>query len=130
MDRLTFKLGKSNPTYGLVNKASAKVGLFTDYDGFFAHLQATHKLGKYEDTDLTPEEIMALKAEKQKSDEGCEFCDFSSGTVGANFNSADDFFIMETESGYMLCSDGGATFRETLITFCPMCGKKLEVSDD
>jgi len=57
MERLTFKLGESNPSYGLVDKASAKVGLFTDYDGFFAHHLATHRLGQYEDTGLTPEEI-------------------------------------------------------------------------
>ena len=57
MDRLTFCLGKTNRTYGLKDKASAKVGLFTDYDGFIAHLQATNRLGQYEDTGLTPEEI-------------------------------------------------------------------------
>jgi len=57
MERLTFKLGEQNPSYGLVDKASAKPGLFTDYDGFYAHLLANHRLGQYEDTGLTPEEI-------------------------------------------------------------------------
>ncbi len=47
--RLTFKLGESNPSYGLEDKASAKPGLFTDYDGFYAFLLATHRLGQYED---------------------------------------------------------------------------------
>ena len=58
MDRLTFRLGESNPSYGLEDKASSKPGLFTDYDGFFAHLKAVHRLGQYEDTGLTPEEIV------------------------------------------------------------------------
>ena len=54
MERLTFKLGNS---YGLEDKASSKVGLFTDYDGFYAYLVSTNRLGAYEDTGLTPEEI-------------------------------------------------------------------------
>ena len=48
MSRLTYRLGEHGP-HGLNDKASAKIGLFTDYDGFFAHLQAVEKLGKYED---------------------------------------------------------------------------------
>lgn len=60
MERLTFKLGNS---YGLEDKASSKVGLFTDYDGFYAYLVSTNRLGAYEDTGLTPEEIEQLKDE-------------------------------------------------------------------
>ena len=63
MERLTNKLGETNPSYGLCDKAAAKVGLFTDYDGFYAHLQATHRLGQYEDTGLTPEELSKDLAE-------------------------------------------------------------------
>ena len=59
MERLTYKLGEQNPSYGLVDEASAKPGLFTDYDGFYAHLLANHKLGKYEDTGKTPKEVQA-----------------------------------------------------------------------
>jgi len=66
MERLTFNLGKYNPSYGLVDKASAKPGLFTDYDGFYAHLLATYRLGQFEDTGLTPEEITVLIKEKGK----------------------------------------------------------------
>ena len=64
MDRLTYKLGEQNPSYGLVDKASAKPGLFTDYDGFYAHLLATHRLGAYEDTGLTPAEVAELAKAK------------------------------------------------------------------
>jgi hypothetical protein len=48
MSRMTYRLGGKGP-HGLNDKASAKVGLFTDYDGFFAHLQAVEKLGAIED---------------------------------------------------------------------------------
>lgn len=46
MERLTYKLGNH---YGLNDEASSKVGLFTDYDGFYAYLVAVNKLGRYED---------------------------------------------------------------------------------
>ncbi|HCA31191.1 MAG TPA: hypothetical protein DEP23_17400 [Ruminococcaceae bacterium] len=62
--RLTFRLGESNPSYGLEDKSSAKPGLFTDYDGFYAFLLATHKLGQYEDTGLTPAEVAELAQAK------------------------------------------------------------------
>ena len=58
MERLTFKLGNS---YGLEDKASSKVGLFTDYDGFYAYLVSTNRLGAYEDTGLTPDEVIEYK---------------------------------------------------------------------
>ena len=62
--RLTFRLGESNPSYGLEDKASAKPGLFTDYDGFYAFLLATHRLGQYEDSNLTPAEVAELAQAK------------------------------------------------------------------
>ena len=66
------------------------------------------------------------QAEREKVESECEYCDFSSGTIGANFDSADEFFLMETESGFMLCSDGPRAFRETKVANCPKCGKRLE----
>ena len=63
MERLTFKLGNS---YGLEDKASSKVGLFTDYDGFYAYLVSTNRLGAYEDTGLTPEEITSIQKENEE----------------------------------------------------------------
>ena len=60
MERLTFKLGSS---YGLEDKASSSVGLFTDYDGFFAYYKAVNALGKYEDVGLYPEEVEQLQKE-------------------------------------------------------------------
>lgn len=47
MDRLTKK--KLGSSYPLKNDASAKVGLFTDYDGFFAFFEAVNRLGEIED---------------------------------------------------------------------------------
>ncbi len=66
MERLTYKLGEH---YGLSEKASARPRLFTDYDGFFAYLTAVNKLGKYEDTGFTPEEVQNLVEKKQRIEE-------------------------------------------------------------
>lgn len=47
MERLTRK--KLGSSYPLKNTASAKIGLFTDYDGFFAFFEAVNRLGEIED---------------------------------------------------------------------------------
>lgn len=47
MKRLTKK--KLGSSYPLKNDASAKVGLFTDYDGFYAFFEAVNRLGEIED---------------------------------------------------------------------------------
>lgn len=45
--RLTRK--KLGSSYPLKNTASAKIGLFTDYDGFYAFFEAVNRLGEIED---------------------------------------------------------------------------------
>lgn len=47
MERLTDK--KVGNSYPLKDKASSKVGLFTDYDGFYAYFEAVNRLGEIED---------------------------------------------------------------------------------
>ena len=47
VERLTKK--KLGSSYPLKNDASAKVGLFTDYDGFYAFFEAVNRLGEIED---------------------------------------------------------------------------------
>lgn len=47
MERLTRK--KLGSSYPLKNTASAKIGLFTDYDGFYAFFEAVNRLGEIED---------------------------------------------------------------------------------
>lgn len=47
MKRLTKK--KLGSSYPLKNDASAKIGLFTDYDGFYAFFEAVNRLGEIED---------------------------------------------------------------------------------
>ena len=47
MKRLTRK--KLGSSYPLKNTASAKIGLFTDYDGFYAFFEAVNRLGEIED---------------------------------------------------------------------------------
>ena len=47
MKRLTRK--KLGSSYPLKNPSSAKIGLFTDYEGFFAFFEAVNRLGEIED---------------------------------------------------------------------------------
>ena len=47
VERLTRK--KLGSSYPLKNTASAKIGLFTDYDGFYAFFEAVNRLGEIED---------------------------------------------------------------------------------
>ena len=47
MKRLTKK--KLGSSYPLKNDASAKIGLFTDYDGSYAFFEAVNRLGEIED---------------------------------------------------------------------------------
>ena len=47
VERLTSK--KLGSSYPLKNTASAKIGLFTDYDGFYAFFEAVNRLGEIED---------------------------------------------------------------------------------
>lgn len=60
-ERLTYKVAGSA---GLKDKASAKVSLFTDYDGWFAYHVATNRLAAYEDSGLSPEEVQELAEAK------------------------------------------------------------------
>lgn len=69
--------------------------------------------------------LAALREQAERS-KGCEYCDFSSGSIGATFDGADDFFMTEHTDGVNLCSDG-KEFTLTKINNCPMCGKRLEV---
>lgn len=43
----------------------SEVGDFGRYDAFFAYCQAVSKLGEYEDTGLTPEEVAELAKAKE-----------------------------------------------------------------
>ena len=47
VERLTRK--KLGSSYPLKNIASSKIGLFTDYDGFYAYFEAVNRLGEIED---------------------------------------------------------------------------------
>ena len=69
--------------------------------------------------------ISALQ-EKAEREKGCEYCDFSSGDVGALFDGEDEFFLVTGDNEYFIATDGKGIFRETKIKFCPMCGRRLE----
>ena len=70
--------------------------------------------------------IQALQ-EKAEREKGCEYCDFSSGDVGATINTSGDDFVMiadDEEKSITLATDD-KHFRTLKINNCPMCGRKL-----
>lgn len=93
-----------------------------------AILESFNRLAAYEDTALTPEEIMALKAENQKRDEGCEFCCFTEYQDATLYPRDNDVFY----AGYseQIEVDKFNELEIDKIHFCPQCGRKLEVSND
>ncbi len=51
-----------------------KIKEFNDYDAFYAYSIAVMKLGEYEDTELTPEQVESLKAENERLKMDCAAC--------------------------------------------------------
>lgn len=70
---------------------------------------------------------LRTRQEHAQREQGCEYCDFSSGGCGAILDGADSFFLMTSNNSYefYIATDGKGVFRETKIKFCPMCGRKL-----
>ncbi len=60
MERLTEE-EQIGPFASLKDKAECVPGAFTTYDCLYAHMIAVTRLKRYEDTGMTPEEIMRLK---------------------------------------------------------------------
>lgn len=58
--RLTEEM-QIGPFAALKDKAEAVPGAFGTYDCLYAHMVAVTRLKEYEDTGLTPEEIMLMK---------------------------------------------------------------------
>jgi len=65
MERLT-KEKQIGPFAALKDEAESAPGAFNTYDCFYAHAIAVTRLKRYEDTRLTPEEIVALQASFQE----------------------------------------------------------------
>ena len=120
MERLTFKLGNS---YGLEDKASSKVGLFTDYDGFYAYLVSTNRLGAYEDTGLTPEEIMVMQKEKLERDKGCEYCCGKHYTERKSIADKNIEVLIDTDNTLYIYAN--SLMVNPKINYCPMCVRNL-----
>lgn len=68
MKRLTKK--KLGSSYPLKNDASAKIGLFTDYDGFYAFFEAVNRLGEIEDILGDDYDLSRLRALVQADRDG------------------------------------------------------------
>ncbi|MBR2132892.1 MAG: hypothetical protein IJ955_10250 [Oscillospiraceae bacterium] len=60
MDRLTEEI-KIGPFASLKDKSESRPGAFGDYDCLFSHMIAVTRLKEYEDTGLSPEEVVAMK---------------------------------------------------------------------
>ena len=72
-------------------------------------------------------EVLEEKLEREK---GCEYCDFSSGEVGATINTSGDDFVMiadDKDKSITLATDD-EHFKLLKINYCPMCGRKLNNS--
>lgn len=88
MERLTEnKIGNSYP---LKDNASSKVGLFTDYDGFYAYFEAVNRLGEIEDILGDEYDLDRLKelvqADKEKRIKIINFFDDKSCVNCKHFN--------------------------------------------
>jgi len=56
---------------------------------------------------------------------GCEYCDFSSGDIGGIINNVGDSFVMiKSENSISLATDD-CLFKMLKLSYCPMCGRKL-----
>ena len=115
MERLTkptigcFKYGLSNFNH--------KPREFADYDAFYAYNMAVKRLGEYEDTGLTPEEIENLK-DQSASDVAevvhgewieCDCCDPRDNWVKCNS-----------------CGYETTLSRNIKYGHCPNCGAKMD----
>ena len=62
--------------------------------------------------------------------DSCEYCDFSSGDVGAVINNSEDSFVLiSTPEGVVIATDD-KHFKTLKIDYCPMCGRELRKERD
>lgn len=113
MERLTKK--KLGSSYPLKNDASAKVGLFTDYDGFFAFFEAVNRLGEIEDILGDDYDLSRLRELVQTDRDGA--------VRGA-------WLCAETDDEqFFLCSVcNNKEYWES--NYCPECGAKMDAEQE
>lgn len=69
--------------------------------------------------------IVDALQEQAEREKGCEYCDFSSGDVGATINNCgDDLVLIRSEDGVSIATDDNH-FKIAKINFCPVCGRDL-----
>lgn len=107
MKRLTKK--KLGSSYPLKNDASAKIGLFTDYDGFYAFFEAVNRLGEIEDILGDDYDLSRLRDLVQADRDGrCAETD------------DEQFFLCS------VCND--KEYWES--NYCPNCGAKMDAEQE
>lgn len=76
MDRLTQEK-QIGPFAALIDRAEAVPGAFGTYDCLYAHMVAVTRLKQYEDTGLTPEEIIAAEDRRHNCKIECLLRDYN-----------------------------------------------------
>ena len=81
------------------------------------------RLGKYEDTGLTPEEIMVMQKEKLERDKGCEYCCGKHYTERKSIDDKNIEVLIDTDNTLYVYAN--SLMVNPKINYCPMCGRKL-----
>jgi len=115
VERLTKK--KLGSSYPLKNDASAKVGLFTDYDGFFAFFEAVNRLGEIKDILGDDYDLSRLRDLVQADREGR--CVVHGEWLCAETDD-EQFFLCS------VCND--KEYWES--NYCPNCGAKMDAEQE
>lgn len=124
MKRLTKK--KLGSSYPLKNDASAKIGLFTDYDGFYAFFEAVNRLGEIEDILGDDYDLSRLRELVQADREGrCVVLSEPMSPMVQIPGDADVYCpnCARTLSGGWPLSDAG-DYRK--MCQCPNCGQAID----
>ena len=124
MERLTRK--KLGSSYPLKNNASAKIGLFTDYDGFYAFFEAVNRLGEIEDILGDDYDLSRLRDLVQADRDGrCVVLSEPMSPMGQIPGDTDVYCpnCAQSLSGGWPLSDAG-DYRK--MCQCPNCGQSID----
>ena len=70
--------------------------------------------------------VISVLHTQQEQEKGCEYCDFSSGDVGAVINNMGDAFVLIKNDDYVVIATDDKHFETLKINDCPICGRNLE----
>ena len=114
MERLT-QMGDPGLGYCWTKLAFSDVAIMED--------MIIDRLGAYEDTGLTPEEIMVMQKEKLERDKGCEYCCGKHYTERKSIADKNIEVLIDTDNTLYVYAN--SLMVNPKINYCPMCGRKL-----